>query len=69
MITILYVIDSISIDFFVVVTPGSERKGVRKYAERVEAGLLIHLPSGAETQQWMHKRPWPEGKATVYRAL
>lgn len=38
-----------------------ERKGVRKCAERVEAGLLIHLPSGAETQLWMHKRPWPEG--------
>lgn len=44
-------------------SPGSERKGVRKCAERVEAGLLIHLPSGAETQLWMHKRPWPEGKA------
>lgn len=40
---------------------GSERKGVRKCAERVEAGLLIHLSSGAETQLWMHKRPWPEG--------
>lgn len=42
---------------------------MRKCAERVEAGLLIHLPSGAETQLWMHKRPWPEGKATVYRAF
>lgn len=45
----------------VAVRAGSERKGVRKCAERVEAGLLIHLPSGAETQLWMHKRPWPEG--------
>lgn len=45
----------------VAVRAGSERKGVRKCAERAEAGLLIHLPSGAETQLWMHKRPWPEG--------
>lgn len=45
----------------VAVRAGSERKGLRKCAERVEAGLLIHLPSGAETQLWMHKRPWPEG--------
>lgn len=44
----------------VAVRAGSERKGVRKCAERVEAGLLLHLPSGAETQLWMHKRPWPE---------
>lgn len=45
----------------VAVRAGSERKEVRRRAERVEAGLLIHLPSGAETQLWMHKRPWPEG--------
>lgn len=45
----------------VAVRAGNERKRVRKCAERVEAGLLIHLPSGAETQLWMHKRPWPEG--------
>lgn len=74
MYTILLVINSMLIDFnfcnfFWVVPSGSERKGVRKCAERVEAGLLIHLPSGAETQLWMHKRPWPEGKATVYGAF
>lgn len=40
---------------------GSERKGVRKCAERVKAGLLIHLRSGAETQLWMPKRLWPGG--------
>lgn len=45
----------------VAVRAGSGKKGVRKCAERVEAGLLIHLPSGAETQLWTHKRPWPEG--------
>lgn len=49
-----------------VASPGSERKGVRKCAERVKAGLLIHLPSGAETQLWMHKRLWPGGKATGF---
>lgn len=45
----------------VAVRAGKERNGRRKCAERVEAGLLIHLPSGAETQLWMHRRPWPEG--------
>lgn len=65
MIAILYAINNVNL----VVPPEIERKGVRKCAERVEAGLLIHLPSGAETQLWMHKRPWPEGKATVYRAF
>lgn len=40
----------------------SERKRLRECAERVGAGLPVHLPSGAETQQWMRKRPWPEGK-------
>lgn len=42
---------------------------MRKSAERVEAGLLIHLLSEAETQLWMHKRPWPEGKAKASSAL
>lgn len=36
---------------------GSERKRLRECAERVGAGLPVHLPSGAETQQWMRKRP------------
>lgn len=41
---------------------GRKRKRLRKSAERVAAGLPVHLPSGAETLQWMHKRPWLEGK-------
>lgn len=45
----------------VAVKAESGRKGVRKCAERVEAGPLIHLPSEAAIQLWMHKRPWPEG--------
>lgn len=46
-------------------SPESERKGLRKCAEGVEAGLLVHLRSVAETRLWMHKRPWPEGKAKL----
>lgn len=40
----------------VAVRAGSERKELRKCAERVEVFLPVHLPSGAETQLWMHKR-------------
>lgn len=40
----------------VAVRAGSERKEERKFEERVEAGQLIHLPFGAETQLWMLKR-------------
>lgn len=45
---------------------GSERKRLRKCAGRVGAGRPVHLPSGAETRQWMRKRPWPEGKTLAH---
>lgn len=45
----------------VVVRAGIERKRMTECAERVGAELPVHLPSEAETQQWMHKRPWLEG--------
>lgn len=67
MFTVLYFINIWFVHFSF--SPGSERKGVRKCAKGVEAGLLIHLPSGAETQLWMHKRPWPEGKAKANWAV
>lgn len=57
------------IEFCSLFSPGNERKRMRKSAERVEAGPLIHLLSEAETQLWMHKRPWPEGKAKASSAL
>lgn len=40
----------------VAVRAGNERKGLKKYAERAEVDLLIHLPSGDATQLWMHKK-------------
>lgn len=62
-------VDFVCCNYLICLLTGSGRKRLKKCAERVGAELPVHLPSGAETQQWMRKRPWPEGKTVHFNQL
>lgn len=53
-----------SLAFFLLfaLSPESARNGLRKNTGGVIAYLLVHLHLGVETQLWMRRRLWPEGK-------